>query len=152
LDGFRNSNAYAIRGHRKIFSSTKHQSQQNQYVSAWPRRSDIAPHYEVCQPRYTGSVDCAVREAMERLRPKHGSAPRSPAAHCALARASERLYRNCYASMSRGSLCHSVRNATRPPARLDQGSSGFPGVIDGCRCACPRIVSLAHRVRGLLGM
>src|SRR5271155_5766609 len=65
-----NSNAYAIRGHRKILSSTERHSHENQCVTAWPRRSDIAAHYEVCQARYTGPEECAVHEAMLRPRPR----------------------------------------------------------------------------------
>src|SRR6202042_2378262 len=41
-----NSNAYAIRGHRKILSSGQCLSYENQQVRACPRRSDIASHYE----------------------------------------------------------------------------------------------------------
>lgn len=99
-----NSNAYAISGHRKIFSAAVQQPLKNQYLMGCPRRSDIAPHYEVSHARYTPPGECAVREAMGRLARRAQGHPAIPATPRP---GRGDLYRNCYGSMSGGALCHS---------------------------------------------
>ena len=99
-----NSNAYAIRGHRKILSSTERTLME---INELPRGRDAAILHRITKCARPVTL---VRESAPFMRlcdalPEANAPPRSPEGARSPPWA---LYRNCYGSMNRGALCHSL--------------------------------------------